>query len=204
MSRADERADAPRIGERFAEALSYAARLHVGQTRKAKETPYIAHLLGVASLALDGGADEDEAIAALLHDAVEDQGGEATRAEIERRFGERVASLVMALSDSTVDTRQGAKKDPWQVRKDRYIDHLRSADRSVRLLAACDKLHNLRELVEDHRRLGDAVWDHFSAGPDKQLWFYRAVVEVLTEGESGPVFLRLRAALADLEAELGL
>ena len=141
--------DAPRLGERFAEALAYAARLHMRQTRKAKDTPYIAHLLGVASLAIDSGADEDEAIAAVLHDAVEDQGGEPTRLEIERRFGERVASLVVALSDSLVDTSDGSKKEPWQVRKDRYIEHLKTADRSVRLLAACDKLHNLRELVEE-------------------------------------------------------
>lgn len=194
-----DRTDNPRLGDRFAEALSYAARLHATQTRKAKDTPYIAHLLGVASLAIDGGADEDEAIAAVLHDAVEDQGGEPTRAEIERRFGARVAELVVALSDSLVDTSDGSKKEPWQVRKDRYIEHLRHADRSVRLLAACDKLHNLRELVEDHRRLGDDVWSHFSAGPEKQLWFYRTVVGVLTEGSSGPVFDRLRAALAEFE-----
>lgn len=121
--------DTPRLGDRFAESLSYAARLHATQTRKAKDTPYIAHLLGVASLAIDGGADEDEAIAAVLHDAVEDQGGEATRAEIESRFGARVAALVVALSDSLVDTSDGSKKEPWQVRKDRYIEHLRGADR---------------------------------------------------------------------------
>ena len=189
----------PRLGDRFAEALAYAARLHARQTRKAKDTPYIAHLLGVASLAIDGGADEDEAIAAVLHDAVEDQGGERTRAEIERRFGERVAFLVVSLSDSLTDTSDGSKKEPWQVRKDRYIAHLEGADRSVRLLAACDKLHNLRELVEDHRRLGDDVWTHFSAGPEKQLWFYRKVVGVLTRDGRGPVFDRLRAALADFE-----
>lgn len=195
--------DDPRLGDRFADALAYAARLHARQTRKAKETPYIAHLLGVASFAIDGGADEDEAIAAVLHDAVEDQGGEATRADIERRFGVRVADLVVALSDSLVDTSDGAKKEPWQVRKDRYIEHLRTADRSVRLLAACDKLHNLRELVEDHRRLGDDVWTHFSAGPEKQLWFYRTVVGILTEGEAGPVFTRLRAALVEFEELVG-
>jgi len=192
----------PRLGERFADALAYAARLHATQTRKAKETPYVAHLLGVTSLAIEGGADEDEAIAALLHDAVEDQGGEPTRREIEKRFGTRVAGLVVALSDSLVDTSAGGKKEPWQVRKERYIAHLRTADRSVRLLAACDKLHNLLEIVEDYRRLGDRMWEHFSAGADDQLWFYRTVVGVLTEGEDGPVFGRLRAALAEFEAQL--
>lgn len=195
--------DDPRLGDRFADALAYAARLHARQTRKAKDTPYVAHLLGVASLAIDSGADEDESIAAVLHDAVEDQGGEPIRVEIERRFGSRVAELVVALSDSLVDTRQGAEKEPWRVRKDRYVEHLRNADPSVRLLAACDKLHNLRELVEDHRRMGDEVWEHFSAGPDQQLWFYRTVVEVLTDGAEGPVFTRLEAALAELESELG-
>jgi GTP pyrophosphokinase len=195
--------DAPPLGDRFADALAWAARLHARQTRKAKDTPYIAHLLGVTSLAIEGGADEDEAIAAVLHDAVEDQGGEETRAEVERRFGARVAGLVMALSDSVVDTREGGEKEPWRVRKDHYIDHLRSADRSVRLIAACDKLHNLRELVEDHRRLGDEIWSRFSAGPEDQLWFYRSVVDVLTEGEDGPLFERLREALAEFEATLG-
>ena len=194
--------DAVRLGERFAEALAYAARLHATQTRKAKETPYIAHLLGVTSLAIDAGADEDEAIAAVLHDAVEDQGGEPTRAEIERRFGPRVASLVISLSDTVVDTTRGEKKEPWQVRKDRYIAHLRDGDASVRLLAACDKLHNLSELLEDHRRLGDEVWEHFSAPPDKQLWFYRTVIGVLTEGEDTVLAARLRAALAQLEERL--
>lgn len=191
-----------RLGDRFAEALAYAARLHATQTRKAKETPYVAHLLGVTSLAIDAGADEDEAIAAVLHDAVEDQGGEATRAEIERRFGARVASLVVSLSDSLVDTRTGEKREPWQMRKDRYIAHLREADHSVRLVAACDKLHNLRELLEDHRRLGDEVWSHFSAGPEKQLWFYRSVVGVLTEGQSTFLAERLREALSELEEKL--
>ncbi len=193
----------PRMGERFAEALAYATRLHARQTRKAKETPYIAHLLGVASFAIEGGADEDEAIAALLHDAVEDQGGEPTRVEIERRFGARVSALVVALSDSQVDTTSGEQKEPWRLRKERYIAHLREADASVRLLAACDKLHNLREVVEDYRLLGDALWERFSAGPRDQLWFYREVVEVLAGNARGVIFDRLRGALLEFERALG-
>jgi len=198
----DQRTGTARLGDRFAEALAFAARVHARQTRKGKDTPYVAHLLGVASLAIENDADEDEAIAALLHDAVEDQGGEPMRAEIERRFGPRVAGLVIALSDSLVDTGGGEEKEPWKLRKDRYLDHLRAAGPSVRLLAACDKLHNLRELTRDHRRLGDAVWEHFSAGPDEQRWFYAAVVTVLTDGAAGPVFDDLREALAEFEREL--
>ena len=187
-------------GVRFGAALDYAARLHHQQTRKGKPTPYIAHLLTVAGFAIESGADEDEAIAALLHDAVEDQGGEETRVEIERRFGSRVSSLVMALSDSVVDTREGEEKEPWRVRKERYVAHLAQADASVQLLAACDKLHNLRDLVEDYRLLGNSVWDRFNAGLQDQLWFYRSVVDCLTHGQEGIVFRRLRAALADFEA----
>ncbi|MBM4266259.1 MAG: bifunctional (p)ppGpp synthetase/guanosine-3',5'-bis(diphosphate) 3'-pyrophosphohydrolase [Deltaproteobacteria bacterium] len=189
----------PRLGDRFYEALGYAARLHASQTRKQKDVPYVGHLLAVTALVIENGADEDEAIAALVHDAIEDQGGEETRVEIERRFGARVAELAVALSDSVVDTRSGAAKEPWRARKERHLAKLASAEPSVRLIAACDKLHNLRELVDDCRRLGPEVWKRFNAGRDEQIWFYRRVIEVL--GSDGSLLaMHLGEALADLEA----
>ena len=188
----------PRLGDRFYEALDYAARLHASQTRKQKDGPYVAHLLAVTALVIENGADEDEAIAALVHDAIEDQGGEETRVEIERRFGARVATLAVSLSDSVVDTRSGAEKEPWRLRKERHLAKLASSEPSVRLIAACDKLHNLREMVDDCRRLGPEVWKRFNAGRDGQIWFYRRVVEVLGSDDS-LLARHLRAALAELE-----
>jgi (p)ppGpp synthase/HD superfamily hydrolase len=195
-----ETTDQPRLGNRFAAALAFAATLHRSQTRKAKTTPYIAHLLAVSSLALDNGADEDEAIAALLHDAVEDQGGEPTRVRIEGLFGRRVSDLVMALSDSTADTREGGEKLPWRKRKESYLAHLRESDESTRLLSACDKLHNLRELIEDLDREGPGFWDRFNAGPREQLWFFRSFVDAVGTDPSRPVFAQLAHAVARLEA----
>src|SRR5688572_28956686 len=121
---------------RFREALVYACELHADQKRKGSDTPYVAHLLAVASLALEHGASEDVAIAALLHDAVEDQGGRPTAEEIGRRFGDAVKAIVDACSDTDVQP-----KPPWRARKERYIAHVEHAPRSVLLVSACDKLH---------------------------------------------------------------
>ena len=123
------------LGPRSAEALVYAARLHAGQTRKASGTPYVAHLLGVASLVLEAGGDEEEAIAALLHDAVEDQGGAAVRQEIRQRFGDRVAAIVDGCSDA-----ETVPKPPWRQRKERFLASLHEADAAVLRVAAADKL----------------------------------------------------------------
>jgi GTP pyrophosphokinase len=147
----------PCLGPRFESALVLAARLHRDQVRKGTRIPYVAHLLAVASLALEHGAYEDEAIAALLHDAVEDQGGDPTFERIRNEFGERVASLVLELSDAR--PARGEEKPPWRVRKERYLEHLDRASPSVRMLAAADKLHNLRAIVEDLRVDGDCVWE---------------------------------------------
>ncbi len=138
---------------RFEDALAYAARLHAGQRRKGTDIPYVSHLLAVASLAIENGADEDEAIAALLHDAVEDQGGRRRLHAIRRRYGARVAELVAGCTDADV-----TPKPPWRQRKVRYLEHLRTASPSVRLVSACDKLHNARAILADYRRLGDALW----------------------------------------------
>jgi (p)ppGpp synthase/HD superfamily hydrolase len=141
---------------RFNEALQYAAQLHADQVRKVNGEPYVAHLLGVASLVLDYCGNEDEAIAALLHDAIEDQGGAAMGEEIGRRFGPAVADIVDGCTDS--DT---TPKPPWQERKDAFLARLEHALPSIRLVVAADKLHNVRSLTRDFRQQGEAIWKHF-------------------------------------------
>jgi (p)ppGpp synthase/HD superfamily hydrolase len=148
------------LSDRFTQALTLAAELHATQLRKGTKIPYLSHLLGVASLALEQGANEDEAIAALLHDAVEDQGGIVTLDQIRAQFGEPVALLVEGCSD-TLQT----PKPPWKIRKEAYLEHLRHSSSSVRLISACDKLHNARAILADLRVHGNAVWSRFSSSP---------------------------------------
>ena len=162
--------------ERFEEALRYAARLHRAQMRKGTNIPYVTHLLAVAAIVGENGGTEDEVIAALLHDAIEDQGGAAAREEIRRRFGDAVVSIV----DGTSDT-QVVPKPPWPERKQNYVAHVRGASRSVRLVSAADKLHNARSILKDLRAEGEAAWRRFNAGREDQLWYYRELVDALRE-----------------------
>jgi (p)ppGpp synthase/HD superfamily hydrolase len=183
------------LSERFEQALVYAARLHARQRRKVSGTPYVAHLLAVAAIVLEHGGSEDEAIAALLHDSVEDQGGAETRQEICQRFGEAVARIVDACSDTDV-----TPKPPWHERKRSHLERMRDARASVRLVVAADKLHNLRSLVRDYRRLGDAVWQFFTAGKEQTLWYYREMIEALATAEPTPLVEEYQATLGELEA----
>ena len=160
------------LSARFESALSFAARLHAGQLRKGTRIPYVSHLLAVASLVLEHGGTEDEAIAALLHDAIEDQGGNSTREVIRRLFGEEVVAIVNGCTDAEV-----IPKPPWRERKERYIAHVREASPSVRLVSASDKLHNARSVLADLRVLGDDLWSRFSGGREGTLWYYRSLVE---------------------------
>ncbi len=182
------------LSPRFSEALVYACQLHGQQVRKGSGIPYVSHLLGVAALALEHGASEDEAIAALLHDAVEDQGGPPVRDDIEHRFGARVAAIVSACTDA--DT---TPKPPWRGRKEQYLAHLTTADQGVRLVSAADKLHNVRSLLVDYRVHGDQLWERFSGGKDGTLWYYRAVVKILAAGPSSALVDELDRAVSDLE-----
>lgn len=160
-----------RLSERFAAALGYATELHARQVRKGSGVPYIAHLLAVTALVLEYGGDEDTAIAALLHDAVEDQGGAATRAAIAARFGEPVAAIVDGCSDTDV-----VPKPPWQARKEAYIAHVAAAPPAVLLVSAADKLHNARSILADYRQVGEALWERFTGSRAGTLWYYRALV----------------------------
>jgi (p)ppGpp synthase/HD superfamily hydrolase len=178
---------------RFHRALVYAARVHERQFRKGTTRPYIGHLLGVTSIVLTHGGDEDEAIAALLHDAVEDQGGKPRLREIRRKFGARVARIVAGCTDSDVEP-----KPPWLERKTEYLRHLRRADSSVRLVSAADKLYNARETLEDLRTHRDALWKRFKGGKQGTLWYYREVGKILRR--KGPK--ELAAELARVVREL--
>jgi (p)ppGpp synthase/HD superfamily hydrolase len=180
---------------RFDDALAFASRLHAQQTRKSTQIPYISHLLAVASLVIEHGGSEDEAIAALLHDAVEDQGGAATRQEIRRRFGEVVAALVDECSDTDV-----IPKPPWRERKEKYLAHLAQASPSARLISQADKLHNARAILADYRTAGEAVWDRFNGGKDGTLWYYRALVEAFRQASgSTPLVDELDRVVWELE-----
>ena len=147
------------LTERYAEALQLAWRLHRTQVRKGTSMPYVSHLIAVSSLALEHGANEDEAIAALLHDAVEDAGGKPTLDMIRIRFGDAVADIVAGCTDAYVEP-----KPDWRPRKDAYLAHLANASASVRLVSASDKLHNARSILLDLRVHGPALWSRFTAG----------------------------------------
>jgi len=159
-----------KLGPRFMRAFQFAAEKHSGQTRKASTIPYLAHLMGVASLVLEAGGDEDLAIAALLHDVVEDCGGAPMLKEIRRRFGDRVAKVVDGCTDA--DT---YPKPPWRERKEEYIRHLTKADADTRLVSAADKLNNVRSIISDYRAVGESVWSRFKGGREGTLWYYRTL-----------------------------
>jgi len=157
---------------RFDRALTYANDAHCDQCRKGTEIPYVSHLLAVASLVLEDGGDEDEAIAALLHDAVEDQGGSERLNDIRVQFGDRVAAIVESCSDTDIQP-----KPPWRQRKERYLLHLRDADPSALRVSAADKLHNLRCILSDWKSIGDQLWERFNATKEDLLWYYSELVK---------------------------
>ncbi len=183
------------LSTHFEKALVLASRLHVHQVRKGTTIPYVSHLLAVAGLVLENGASEDEAIAALLHDAVEDQGGAATREEIRRRFGDSVAQIVDGCTDA-----DAIPEPPWRERKAKYIAHIRAASPSVWLVSAADKLHNARAILADYRVMGDAVWDRFNGGKEGTLWYYRSLVDMFREvSGSTPLVKELGRVVSELE-----
>jgi (p)ppGpp synthase/HD superfamily hydrolase len=182
------------LSARFEEALAFAARLHAGQTRKGSEIPYIGHLLGVTSIVIQYGGDEDQAIAALLHDAVEDQGGVETLEQIRGRFGDAVADIVAGCTDSWT-----TPKRPWRARKEAYIAHLAHASQAELLVAAADKLHNARTVLSDYRVMGEAVWSRFTGRKEGTLWYYHALVEALRAQYPSPVVEELARVVSELE-----
>ena len=160
-----------KLSPNFEDALIYATQAHCDQTRKKTGIPYIAHVLGVTAIALEYGANETEAIGALLHDTVEDCGGAERLRDIQKRYGDDVAKIV----DGCTDTDE-IPKPPWRARKEAYVAHLKDSDTSTRLVSAADKLHNTRAILADLRRHGPKVFERFSGKKDGALWYYRALV----------------------------
>ena len=179
---------------RFEHALVFAAQLHRQQTRKGSDVPYVSHLLAVAAIVIEHGGDEDDAIAALLHDAIEDQGGAKTRDEILRRFGDRVTGIVEGCTDS-----ETIPKPPWEDRKRVYIKRLGEASASVRLVSAADKLHNARSILNDYRSLGEELWQRFGGRKEGTLWYYRSVVDTHIRSGRTPLVDELDRVVSEIE-----
>jgi (p)ppGpp synthase/HD superfamily hydrolase len=198
----EKAADAPWYSERLAAAFTYAAAQHRSQVRKGTTIPYVTHLMGVASLVGEYGGSEDEMIAGLLHDAVEDTGGEPVQREIERRFGDAVAAIVHGCTDDA----SGGEKAPWLDRKKNYVRRAATEPLGTARVSACDKLHNLRTILTDLRQAGPSVFDRFKAGRTGTLWYYRALADVFvaiaagTDADDG--FRRLAAELDRSVSEL--
>jgi (p)ppGpp synthase/HD superfamily hydrolase len=196
-------ADPTPLTDRFDRALLYATHVHGGQVRKGTAVPYIAHLMAVAATVLEYGGAEDVAIAALLHDAVEDQGGEPRLADIRNRFGARVAEVVRACSDSVADTSAGEPKEDWRLRKVRYVAHLATADEATLLVSLADKVHNARSILRDLRepKVGAAVWGRFKASRQDTLWHYRELAKAFRQYRPGQLAEELSEIVDALEHE---
>jgi (p)ppGpp synthase/HD superfamily hydrolase len=188
----------PHLGPRLQRAFRYAAEKHEGQTRKQTAVPYLSHLMAVASLVLEAGGDEDLAIAALLHDVVEDCGGMPRLREISRRFGPRVAKIVEGCTDSF-----GEPKREWVERKKDYLREVRHADVDTRLVSASDKLHNVRTILSDYRQHGEAIWARFSGKKEGTLWYYRALSDEYQRRNPNRITRELALAVGELERAVG-
>jgi (p)ppGpp synthase/HD superfamily hydrolase len=164
-----------RLGKRFDHAVKFARKAHKSQVRKGTEIPYISHLLGVTSIVLEMGGNEDEAIAAMLHDVVEDCGGQPMLERVREKFGDDVARIVWANSDT-----DEKPKPPWRARKQAYLDSLPDKRRDELMISLADKLHNARSTLLEYRRIGDEIWPRFKEGRESQLWYYGELVRHFT------------------------
>jgi (p)ppGpp synthase/HD superfamily hydrolase len=182
------------LGDRFDRAFALASELHRDQTRKGSRGPYIGHLMGVTSIVIESGGSEDEAIAALLHDSAEDQGGRRTLERIREEFGESVASIVEECSDHL-----GEPKPPWRERKQSYLERLEDASPPALRVSLADKVHNMRAIVVDYRAHGDRLWERFNAGRDDVLWYYSSLAEVFGRRLPGPLASELAESTAELQ-----
>ena len=183
---------------RLERALLLATRLHAGQQRKGTGSPYVSHLLAVAALVLEYGGGEDEAVAALLHDAAEDQGGEPTLALIREEFGTQVADVVLACSDTLEDP-----KPHWRQRKLDYIAAVPHKSPAARLVSMADKLHNVRAVIQDYRSQGEEVWQRFSGRREGTLWYYRALAEAFAGSQPLALSEELERAVNELDRLVG-
>lgn len=186
------------LTDRFFTAMAYASDAHKEQVRKSTDIAYISHPFGVASLVIEAGGDEDQAIAGLLHDVAEDCGGEPRLAEIAEKFGDRVAHIVRGCSDSLVAEEN--EKAPWRERKAAHIEHLRSSNSDILLVTAADKTHNARAISTDIQSIGNKVWDRFNSDQEQILWYYNSVYKVLLDGGVTSTLLNpLKTAIGIME-----
>ena len=185
-------------GEKFEEALVYAACVHRDQTRKGTSVPYVTHLMAVAAIVGENGGTEDEVIAGLLHDAPEDAGGRQRLEDIRERFGDEVAEIVAGCTDTFENP-----KPAWRPRKEAYVAHVRRASSSVRLVSAADKLHNARSILADLRASGDDLWDRFTGGKEGTLWYYRALVDAFGDDGGSAVVGELGRVVGEIEELAG-
>jgi (p)ppGpp synthase/HD superfamily hydrolase len=188
----------PALTQRFDEGLRYAHEVHDAQTRKGTDVPYLAHLIGVASIVLDDGGTEDEAIAALLHDAAEDHGGKPRLEDIRARFGNDVAKIVEDCTDSW-----STPPEPWAVRKMRYVEHARTLSGGSLRVSAADKVHNTYAILRDLRNIGERVWERYSAKPDDVLSYYQSLVRAYREAGGGRLVDELERIVRGIEREMG-
>lgn len=185
----------PIFGDRFREGLNYAVTVHASQARKGTHIPYLGHVLGVCSLVIDAGGSENQAIAALLHDAAEDQGGRARLADIKERFGAPVAAIVEACSDTFDDP-----KPDWRPRKQDYIDRLRTKSTDALLVSLADKVHNARSILADLSTDREALWDRFTGKRAGTLWYYRQLADVFSQRLPGdPLAEQLAQVVGQIE-----
>src|ERR1700733_11844730 len=187
-----------KLGPKLQRAFAYAAKMHAGQARKATTVPYLSHLMAVASLVLEAGGDEDMAIAALLHDVVEDCGGMPRLREVRKLFGPRVGKIVEGCTDSF-----GEPKAEWVERKRDYLREVTHADAETRLVSASDKLHNVRTILADYRKDGEAIWVRFSGKKEGTLWYYRALSDEYQRRGANRITRELELAVAELETLVG-
>jgi GTP pyrophosphokinase len=183
---------------RFDEAFRYAHEVHGDQTKKRTAVPYLAHLMGVASLVLDEGGNEDDAIAALLHDAAEDHGGRERLEDIRSRFGDAVAKIVEDCTDSW-----STPREPWVARKQKYVEHARTLSPSSLRVSAADKVHNTYFILRELRNVGEQIWERYEARPDDVLAYYQALVRSYRDAGGGRLVDELERIVRGIEREMG-
>jgi (p)ppGpp synthase/HD superfamily hydrolase len=184
------------LGPRFSAALAYASEIHGEQVRKGTAVPYIAHLLAVAALVMEAGADEDTAIGALLHDAVEDQGGRSMLERIRARFGQTVAGIVESCSDT-----DATPKPAWRQRKEAYVAALAHKSSAALLVSLADKVHNAGAILNDYQLVGEQIWHRFAGGRDGTLWYYRALADAFRNRAPKSLWQRLEDTVCAIEAQ---
>jgi len=182
------------LSPRFDTALTFTSELHRQQVRKGSGIPYMSHLLGVCSSVLEYGGDEDCAIAALLHDAIEDQGGKETRDKICERFGERVTAIVEACTDT-----DQTSKPPWRERKEAFIARIPQMSEEAALVCAADKLYNVSSIIKDYRIVGEEIWERFTGKKAGTVWYYRALVDAFHHRKITPIVEELTRVVEQLE-----